>query len=240
MNYDNNVLPNTQDTKSSEASHSRERGLDSPASSPESSVEIGTALPAELLALLDEVDARLSNWNTTGITAEPESLPLSHEELATILCELRARLVGTAPEVRERWVKDLANVISNAEPTVTGKSFIVSREGVELLVNVHQEIAKGLWGAAGSSGSAEWRDIETLPPDNKEKVLLYAPTWSRHPFIGARWGEEDGKYKWIIDGYTYTFSPTKWQPLPAPPADSTTPEIERNPFVGGGGETDDC
>ena len=67
---------------------------------------------------------------------------------------------------------------------------------------------------------SEWQPIETAPKDGRKNLLLFQQSaeTGEKLFVG-RWGAEWGG--WLSIPGAYAKRPTHWQPLPAPPQNTT-------------------
>jgi hypothetical protein len=77
--------------------------------------------------------------------------------------------------------------------------------------DTHAEMRSALRAAGIVPNGARWRPIDTFGLDDGSACLLLI---DGSPYMGSRWG---GAF--LIDGpnFNESFTPTHWQPLPAPP-----------------------
>jgi hypothetical protein len=61
----------------------------------------------------------------------------------------------------------------------------------------------------------EWQLIESAPKDGSS-ILGFVPLATGYRVVSLRWAEDK---RWRADVHSFVqFSPTHWQPLPAPPS----------------------
>ena len=64
---------------------------------------------------------------------------------------------------------------------------------------------------------ADWQPIETAP--KKKRVLVVGAEGGRQEIAHIYQIVEGGRWRWWSGNDVLPFSPTHWQPLPAPPSE---------------------